>query len=609
MAKQNILTRSRKNKAAELFRANRLLEAEALYASVCEADKVDGDAWIMRGIINRKLGLFADAEACSRRALQVAPDLAAAHQALGTALQGQGRMDEAIASYRHAAQLQPGLAETHYLLGNALRETGDPVGAIVSYRRAVEINPDFVEALCNLGAVLNSREKVQEAVEALNRAVKLRPDSPQILCNMALVLFGAGRYEEALDKYRQALRLKPDFEDAICQLTGLLEKMNQLGEAAEMVERHLPQFPNNPDLLIVAGKLKRRDKQIDAALAHFEKAALQPLGAMGLGNLHKEIGRLYDSKNEPERAFWHWEEGNRLVAVAVAGDFGSGTQYLDRVRRMRSYLPGERLGEADLAGVADDPGEDAPVFLLGFARSGTTLLEQILDSHPALQTLGEKGTVAAMVKEFEAIVQGRTDPLNLTANEIVHLREVYFREASKCVERKAGMLLVDKMPLDTVNVHVIWRVFPKARFILAIRHPCDVCLSCFMQGFRANEAMLSFLTLESTARTYGEVMQIWQAALERLPLNYHRIRYEDLVVNFEPEARALLDFMGVEWHDAVLNHAEHASKRSSIKTPSYHQVTQPIYQHAKYRWKRYTPQFEPVMPTLKPFIEYFGYAE
>lgn len=611
MAKQNVLTRSRKNKAAELFRTNHLAEAEALYASVCLADKADTDAWVMRGIINRKLGQFADAEAYCRRALAIDPDRATAHQALGTALQCLGRMDEAIVSYRRATQLQPGLAETHYLLGNVLRETNDSIAAIDCYRRAVEINPEFVEALCNLGAVLNAREKVQEAVEVLNRAAKLRPDSPQILCNMAVVLYGADRYEEALDTYRQALRLKPDFEDAGCQLAALLEKMNHLGEAVKMVERYLPQFPNNPDLLMAAGKLKRRDKQFDTALAYFEKAALQPMASMRLGTLHKEIGRLYDSKNEPERAFWHWEEGNRLVAEAIKGDFGSGALYLDRVRRMRSYLPEKRLSEVDMAAdVDDDPDDDSPVFLLGFARSGTTLLEQILDSHPMLQTLGEKGTVDAMVKEFEAIVQGRTDPLqSLSANEIALLRAVYFREASKWVKRKAGTLLVDKMPLDTINVHVIWRVFPKARFLLAIRHPCDVCLSCFMQGFRPNEAMLSFLTLENTARTYSEVMQIWQAALARLPLNYHRIRYEDLVMNFETEARALLDFMGVEWHDDVLSHTEHAGKRGTIATPSYHQVTQPIYQHARYRWKGYATQFESVMLTLQPFIEYFGYAQ
>ncbi|NDP47068.1 MAG: tetratricopeptide repeat protein [Sulfuriferula multivorans] len=608
--RQNVLTRSKKSKAAELLRLNRLEEAEALYGVVCRIDAADSEAWLQRAGICRRLGRFQDAEQFCRRALTINPHMAVAHQTLGAALHCQGRVSDALEAYRRAIRLQDDLAETHYLLGNVLRETGDSIGAIDCYRRAVEINPDFVEALCNLGAVLNAREKVQEAVEVLNRAVKLRPDSPQILCNMALVLQGVDRHVEALGKYRQALRLKPDFEDAICQLAALLEKMNQLGEAVEMVERYLPQFPNNHTLLMVAGKLKRRDKQIDAALALFEKAALQPLGSLERGILQKEIGCLYDSKNEPERAFWYWQEGNRLVAEAVAGDFGSGAHYLDRVRRMRSYLPEKCLNEVDVVGVDDDPGDDSPVFLLGFARSGTTLLEQILDSHPLLQTLGEKGTVDAMVKEFEAIVQGRTDPLqSLSVNEIARLREVYFREVSKWVERKAGTLLVDKMPLDTINVHVIWRVFPKARFLLAIRHPCDVCLSCFMQGFRANEAMLSFLTLENTARTYGEVMQVWQAALARLPLNYHRIRYEDLVVNFEPEARALLDFMGVEWHDAVLNHAEHAGKRGSIKTPSYHQVTQPIYQHAKYRWKRYAPHFEPVMPTLQPFIEYFGYAE
>jgi Sulfotransferase family len=156
---------------------------------------------------------------------------------------------------------------------------------------------------------------------------------------------------------------------------------------------------------------------------------------------------------------------------------------------------------------------------------------------------------------------------------------------------------------------LIWRVFPDAKFILAVRHPCDVCLSCFMQNFALNQAMATFYSLESTAALYAKVMGLWQQYVQKLPIRYHRIRYEDLVSNFEHETRRLLDFLEVGWDDAVLQHTEHARKRGTISTPSYHQVTQPIYQHAKYRWKRYAKQLESVMETLQPYIEYFGYEE
>ena len=608
VAKQNVLTRSKKNKAAELFSANRLEEADAAYASVCQIDKMDADAWVARGIINRKLGRFNDSEACCLRALEVNPALARAHHALGAAVQCLGRKDEAIASYRRATQLQPDFAEAYYFLANALREADSMLEAAAAYRQAIKLQPDFVEALSNLGAVLTSLGETQEAVSVLNKAIVLRPNTPQILCNMGNILQREGRLAEALDKYGRALRLAPDSMDAISHAATLLEKVNRIEEAAELVNQHLPRVPDNADLLVVAAKLARRANQTDEAIALLERAARQPLGQAAAGEVHLHLGQMYDRKGDAERAFEHLAEGNRLIAQATASIHDSQNKYPDRVKRIRSYLTPD-LAES----VGHDLNEDvtqAPVFLLGFPRSGTTLLEQILDSHPALQTLEEKGTVSAMVQAFEEMAQGRVNALaELSQDQIRQLRKVYFDEVARHIERQPNCLLVDKMPLNTVNVHLIWRVFPKAKFILAIRHPCDVCLSCFMQNFLVNVAMAGFFTLESGATIYSEAMRTWQDAVSLLPLDYHRIRYEDLVADFENETRALLDFLGVGWDESVLGHTDHAIKRGTINTPSYHQVTQPIYQHAKYRWKRYAKQFEPVMPTLKPFIDYFGYAE
>lgn len=607
MAKQNVLTRSKKIKAEELFRSNRLEEARALYADVCKSDRADVDAWVMQGIIHRKLGQFGEAEECCRRALAIKPSLAPAHHALGAAVQCQGRMDEAQACYRAAIQLQPDFAEAHYFLGNALRETGAMSEAAASYRQAIEIRPNFLEALSNLGAVLTMLDETEEAVSMLNRALILRPDSPQVLCHLGCLLQQQARMKEALEWYRRALQLDPDLLDAIVHVAVLLEKTNQLLEAQALVDKELPRAPENVTLILVAAKLARRDGRLQEAVVLLEKLKAQSWDAETGAEVHHLLGQLYDRLGEPARAFASLVEGNRLVAQGLSADSDMNS-YLSRVDRISRYLTDDlaAMGKQNTGGAV----ERTPVFLLGFPRSGTTLLEQILDSHPALQTLEEKGGATAMEQAFLEMAGERENALaELTAEEISRLQQVYFDEVALHLTLKPGAVLVDKLPLHTARAHLLWRVFPHAKFILAIRHPCDVCLSCFMQYFAVNDAMAAFFTLEGTSQVYARVMGLWQKYVSALPLDYHRIRYEDLVANFEQETRALLDFLGVGWDDAVLGHTEHAIKRGTINTPSYHQVTQPIYQHAKYRWKRYAKEFEPVMETLSPFIEYFGYGE
>jgi len=163
--------------------------------------------------------------------------------------------------------------------------------------------------------------------------------------------------------------------------------------------------------------------------------------------------------------------------------------------------------------------------------------------------------------------------------------------------------------MGTVDVGLILRVFPAARFIVAVRHPCDVCLSCFMQDFKMNDVTANFVTLEETAFLYAEVMGLWQHYVRVLPHAYHVVRYEDVVDDFRTETRRLLQFLDLDWDDAVLDYAEHARRRGMITTASYHQVIEPIYRRARYRWRRYARQLEPAIRVLRPHIEYFGYAD
>lgn len=608
MAKPNVLIRSKKNKAVELFNANRLREADAIFVQVCQSAPTDAESWVIRALIHRKLGLFHESEGFCRRALAVRSDYAWGHQVLGTALQCQGGLDPAIACYQRALQLDPGQAEAHYLLANALSEAGRMSEAVEHFRKAIQIKPDYLEALGNLGAALIALDKPLEAHEVLGRALALAPTSPQVLCNLGALFASTGQNEEALRKYQHAMQISTDFPEAAVNTVNLLEMLNRVEEAQAIVDRVWPTMFGNPLLKLVVARLERRKGHVQEAVDLLEQALAGKLAPDMAGRIHSELGRLFDRLRDADAAYFHMMEGNRLQAQIHVNTYTERTDFLDEIDRMEGYLT-EDLAARLPQSVASLDGQRDPVFLFGFPRSGTTLMGQVLDSHAELQTLEERDTVGTMVRAFVKMTAGRENALGgLSAAEIETLRRVYFSKLKEFIDLRPGAVLVDKMPLSTMHAHIIWRVFPNARFILAIRHPCDACLSCFMQYFGMNQSNACFLSLSDTAMVYAKVMRLWQRIIEVLPLNYHRIRYEDLVSNFEHETRALLDFIGVGWNDDVLKYAEH-SKKSRINTPSYHQVTQPIYQHAKFRWQRYARHFEPSMPLLQPYIDYFGYGE
>ncbi len=255
------------------------------------------------------------------------------------------------------------------------------------------------------------------------------------------------------------------------------------------------------------------------------------------------------------------------------------------------------------------PPEQCPVFLTGFPRSGTTLLDQVLDSHPETQVIEERGLMAVLQHELAS--QGPFPGIlaSLDKAAIEKLRERYYALAGNEIEALPGRLLIDKLPLNITNAGLIYRVFPNARFVFALRHPADVCLSCFMQNFRPTDAMANFFSLASTVEFYASAMALWQTYRERLPLTVHTVRYEDLLDDFRGQAGSLLEFLGLGWHDSVAAFHEHARRRARINTPSYHQVSQPLYTDARFRWHRYRAQLEPYLGQLAPWINAFGYGE
>lgn len=600
MAKKNLLTRSRIRKAEELMHAGQLAEAHKLCTQSCQTNRSDAQAWSLLCMLERRLGHLAEAEQAGRHATRLAPNLAFAHQALGMALQCRGELTAAIASYQKAIALSPSDAQLHYLLGNALRETHAMSEADASYARAIELRPDFIQALSNRGPILISQRRYQEAKQCLDRANQLQPGVPQVICNIALLSNALGYFDEAKAYCRDALMRDSDFIDALALLADLQEKTHQIAEARKSIEHGLHIDPDNVSLHLTLGRIERREGDTDDAITRLEglRARRPDLPQHDLLLL---LGQLYDKNKDAEKAFYCLNEGNRLKARFAVADAEEAQAYLRHIEELRRQFHADH--PETWRTFPEDDFSDNPIFLFGFPRSGTTLLEQILDSHPQLQALPEKPAIAAARKGL-----GERRLSDLTLDDVRKLRKIYFDEVALHLRREPGRILVDKMPLNTVDAQLIWRLFPNAKCILAIRHPCDACFSCFMQNFTLNAAMNSFFSLENTAAAYAHVMSLWQEYIKALPIDYYRIRYEDLVADQAGESRRLLEFLGLNWSDCVLRHDEHARKRN-IATPSYHQVSQPIYQDAKYRWKRYEKYMQPVLPILQPYIEYFGYGE
>jgi hypothetical protein len=198
---------------------------------------------------------------------------------------------------------------------------------------------------------------------------------------------------------------------------------------------------------------------------------------------------------------------------------------------------------------------------------------------------------------------------DLDDKQIVELREVYFEELNSHVEPDGShKLVIDKLPLNIIDAGLIHRVFPGSKFILALRHPYDCVLSCFMQNFQLNDAMANFLTLQQSASLYDAVMSLWVHYNNALDLDAGVLRYEDIVQDLQGAAEPLLNFLGLAWHDHLLDFQQTALSRETITTPSYNQVTQSLYTQAIGRWKNYQDQIKGIVPLLEPWAKSFGYS-
>jgi tetratricopeptide (TPR) repeat protein len=595
------------------------------------------------GITYGRCNDAASAVAAYQEALRLRPDFCEASLNLGNVYTRQHELDRAVTTYRLALQYHPAYAKIFinlasiYILQRRWQDLRDIAQSALSARPAfmegricmglaltgggqaavpgnhppsvVTGDRDLAGAHHNLAVCLHSLKDYENAIKQYKIAYELNPNLSGALANIGAIYHAIEDYDQARHYYQQALQRNPRDVGTLINSAEISEKTHDLARAEALASQALELEPSNPLGNRILATLLRRDGRYAEALNQLRTVEIPEHDDMLAQSIHYELGRLYDQTGQPNQAIRHFTRCKQHIKNLSPTSEQDRTESLAEIDKLLGRFTSDWIGTWQRF----TPPSISPrfAFLVGFPRSGTTLLDQILDSHPRIQVIEERPMLTRTLDAITSRHPGYPENLSrLNAEEILEFRETYLASVGEYINiDHETSLVVDKFPLNIIHAGLVQRLFPEAFLIFAIRHPCDACLSCFMQPFTHNKGMSHFYSLDNATAYYAKVMELWATYNRLLPLTVVTSRYEDLVADFRGRTTQLLAALGVEWSDAVLDYSEHAKRRGQIRTPSYEQVTKSIYKEAAYRWQRYQEYFAPYMERLAPFIKEFGYGQ
>lgn len=476
-----------------------------------------------------------------------------------------------------------------------------------------------------------ARGAADEALALSTRARSLAPRDPEVLNVYAIALVANGRAREALPVYDAIQRQFPGRPGIHFNKGCAYEELNELAKAKICFERAAAAQPPNPQFLgrfaytaaLVGDCNKARieavralrlapgeavaclalamaeidAKAFDAALTALAPALRGPAG-MNRAIAEGLAGDAFDGQGRHDDAFKAYATSNQSRRALYPAPDESARGTAERLAEWFAQSPSWDGGPCPVAA-------RTPVFLLGFPRSGTTLLEQVLAAHPDVETMDERACFTDSVGEFLRTPEGLEKLQTLGDDDCEVWRQAYWARAREygVVPRKP--VFVDKLPINTVCLPLIARLFPGAQVLFALRDPADVVWSCFRRRFGLNAAMYEFLTLDGAARYYDAVMRLADIYRRKLPLSLHEVRYEAFVTDFATESRKVCDALGLSWRADL---ADFARKAPAVDTPSMAQVARGLYAGAAGQWRAYEKQLSPILPLLAPWRARYGYV-
>jgi len=592
-------------------------EALPFYQRALEQNPRHVEAWNNLGNVFLESGRYAEAERCYRSALQWTPDDARLQCNLANAERLSGKLNDALSSARGAMALDPKSVTTHKILGLTLSAVGEREAAIASFGRAVTLQPDDAEALIYLGATLRDLGRRREAAELLARAIELDPGRAESHYNLGLVLFEFRRIDEALQSFSRAVELRPAYREAHVSLGTALRLRRRNGDAEQCAQAALTIDPNYVDALCLLGELRADRGEFAAAEELFQRAVtINPDFPSAYGSiathrkmtsadagwlagveallgkrlpladeisLHYALGKYFDDVRQYHDAFGHYRQANELTKrYGGVYDQRKLTQRVDEIlSRFDAPFVRQRHDRGSTS--------ELPVFVIGMPRSGTSLTEQILASHPAVFGAGEVTFWNAAFRAYSESVRGRDggeDFMPTLARDYLDRLTAFSGTALR---------VVDKMPANFMYAGLIHCVFPRAKIIHVKRHPIDTCLSIYFQNFFNMGSYAN--DLDSLADYYRQYMRIthhWRNVLPETALL--EVPYEALIEDQEGWTRRMLEFINLPWDPRCLDF--HETNRVVI-TASKWQVRQKIHSSSAGRWKNYERFVGPLAALLE----------
>ncbi len=611
----------------EMYRQlNRLDDALVHGQKAVELDIGNASAHSNLGIVWYDKGELDKAEACQKKALEINPSLIAALNNLGSIYRDKKDLNMAEEYYRKVLSIAPHHLESINNLGAVLTEKECPEQSVSLIQQALNINPDYADAHHNMAIAQLMLEQEDEAEKSFNRELQLQPhkaspylglgqlylskkqlveaesmakkaleinaEDAKTHCLLGDIHTQSGFPEQAEADYAHALDIEPDLEGAYLGLGHLQMEQGNM-DAAKTSFLHALHI--NPDSmgaklsLVQVGKVKEDDEHM-ASLIEEGKDLDKMLETKAL-SLHFALGKCFDDIKQYDEAFPHFLKGNQLRRKRLSYSSDAHSQYVDRIQHFFSAENIEQLRSEACS-------SDLPIFVLGMPRSGTTLTEQIIVSHPDVHGAGELPDLLDIANHPKGMGGEYPDNLeHITQVELKLLGEQYIKGLkARSPESKH---ITDKMPANFLCLGLIHLILPQAKIIHVRRNPVDTCLSNFTKlfGHKAQPHSYDLKEMGRYYRDYARLMEHWRKVLPQDA--FYEVQYEDLVMNKEEETRNLISYCGLTWDDACLD--SHKTERI-VRTASISQVRQPIYTSSVERWRKYETYLTPLIDELGELV-------
>lgn len=540
------------------------------------------------GVLKHEGGEGKQAVELIGRAVRLDPENAMYHSNLGVALDRIGKREEAVSAYGKALEIQPSFPDAYLNLGASYMSQRRPKDAMACFRKAIELKPDYTDAYYNLGNLLKDFSRLKDAAKCYQKAIEIDSSHQEAKYNLGITLKTLGKLEAAQRCFDDVLIKNPGYNRAIAAQVDVLMRMGKFDEGYRRIKPLIDSGVRDPDTLVayaqMAGRFDYRKKAIELLEAAISKEISDPQQQRQVLFL---LGRLYDDIDKPDQAFEYYRRGNEMVHQSF--NPYAFKKHIDRLMVVYQELWSKPL-------VTSAKQSELPVFIVGMPRSGTTLVEQILSSHPQVYGAGELQEMGLMLQEMPALLATNVSYPDcmeqLTQETIEKLSDKYLRRLRSF--SADARRVTDKMPQNFLHLGLIRQLFPAARVIHCIRDPLDTGLSIYFQNF--SDGLGYAFDLQNIGLFYQQYRRIMNFWLSNLGISVFNIRYEELVKNPESIIRRMIQFLGVDWDDQCLMF--HESDRSVV-TSSFQQVREPIYSRSVGRWKRYAPHIQPLIKTIQ----------